>query len=131
MKTLYIVRGLPGSGKTTLARLIAPRSNVCNDDFHTDENGNYCFDPNKLMDSIKFCFNKTEWFMTENEPIIAVHNTFVLLEHIKPYVELAEKYGYSVNIIECNGRFGNIHDVPDFRLDLMKNAYQTIEKDWK
>ena len=52
---MFINRGLPGSGKSTLSRKIAEtyeQTIVCaGDDFFTDENGNYIFDAKKLPEA--------------------------------------------------------------------------------
>ncbi len=52
---MFIARGLPGSGKSTLTKKIAnvyPSAVVCaGDDFFIDQNGNYNFDASKLHEA--------------------------------------------------------------------------------
>ena len=124
MKTLYIIRGLPGSGKSTIARLLAPKSNVANDDYFTDPEGNYSFDPSKKRDALNYCKDKVEFFMEREYDIIAVHNTFVLVEHMNDYIKLCGEYGYTFNVIECKCDFGNVHSVPQNVLERMRDGFE-------
>ena len=52
---MFICRGLPGSGKSTLSKKIKEKYTdtvICSgDDFFTDENGNYKFDQTLLFDA--------------------------------------------------------------------------------
>jgi predicted kinase len=51
--------------------------------------------------------------------------TLVIVE-LKPYVDLAEKYGYTVFTIVTENRHGgvNVHNVPEEVLDNMKNRFE-------
>jgi hypothetical protein len=58
---------------------------------------------------------------------IAVSNTFTQEWEIKPYVDLAEKYGYTVFTIIVENRHGgvNVHNVPEETLNAMLNRFET------
>ena len=58
---------------------------------------------------------------------IAVSNTFTQEWEMKPYVELAEKYGYTVFTIIVENRHGgvNTHNVPEETLNAMLNRFET------
>ena len=59
MKVLYIVRGLSGSGKTTIAHNLT--HNVFSaDDYFTTHAGDYNFDPSKLGDAHADCKSNVE-----------------------------------------------------------------------
>lgn len=134
-KVLYIVRGLPGSGKSTFAeKLVGHDFLVCEADkyFVNKETGEYNFDGSKLKDAHKYCQDLVETYMKDslvNDQFyreIAVSNTFTQEWEMKPYFELAEKYGYMVFTVVVENRHGgkNLHGVPEDKLEVMKNRFE-------
>jgi predicted kinase len=134
-KVLYIVRGLPGSGKSTFAKkLVGSDFLVCEADkyFINKETGEYNFDVTKLKDAHKYCYDLVETYMKDslvNDQFyreIAVSNTFTQEWEMKPYFELAEKYGYKIFCIIVENRHGgtNLHDVPEDKLKIMRNRFE-------
>ena len=129
MKTLYIVRGVPGSGKSTFAKSIGG-IHIEADQFFMI-NGEYNFDITKIKLAHKYCQNQTEaWMKTDgvqvNNHKIVVSNTFTQEWEMKPYFELAEKYGYIVFTVIVENRHGrkNIHDVPEDKIQQMKDRFE-------
>jgi len=129
MKTLYIVRGVPGSGKSTFAKSIGG-IHIEADQFFM-ENGKYNFDITKIKLAHKYCQNQTEaWMKTDGAQVnnhkIVVSNTFTQEWEMKPYFELAEKYGYIVFTVIVENRHGrkNIHDVPEDKVQQMKDRFE-------
>jgi phenolic acid decarboxylase len=55
-----------------------------------------------------------------------VSNTFTQEWEMEPYVKLAEKYDYMVfSVIVENRHVGvNSHDVPEDKLEIMKNRFE-------
>ena len=130
---LFLVRGLPGSGKSTFATHIWNEYAVCEaDKFFYDKEGNYNFDPSKLKDAHAWCKNEVETRMKDHQinqqyyPEIAVSNTFTQEWEMKDYYELAEKYGYKVVSLIVENRHGgkNVHGVSDDKLEIMKNRFE-------
>ena len=83
MKKLYIVRGLPGSGKSTFAEaLVGSDFLVCEADKYFIVDGEYKFDATKLRQAHEWCKNRVETYMKDslvNDQFyreIAVSNTF-------------------------------------------------------
>jgi len=69
-KVLTLVRGLPGSGKSTFANFIWNDYAICEaDKFFTDKEGNYNFDASKLKEAHKWCKEQVEIRMKDNEAI--------------------------------------------------------------
>jgi len=129
MKTLYIVRGVPGSGKSTFAKSIGGIHIEADQFFMMD--GKYNFDITKIKLAHKYCQNQTEaWMKTDgtqvNNDKIVVSNTFTQEWEMEPYFKLAEKYGYRTFSLIVENRHGGVneHGVPEDKLELMKNRFE-------
>jgi predicted kinase len=134
-KVLYIVRGIPGSGKSTFAKkLVGEDFLVFEADkyFINQDNGKYEFDISKIKDAHKWCQNLVENCMKDNMinnqyyPEIAVSNTFTQEWEMEPYLQMAETYGYKVFSIVVENRHGgkNVHGVPDEVLTKMRERFE-------
>jgi len=134
MKSLYLVRGIPGCGKSTFANLICNEYSVIEADqyFVDKQTGEYKFDGSKIKDAHAWCQNEVEIRMGDNQvnpqyyPQIAVSNTFTQEWEMKPYFDMAEKYGYKIFSIIVENRHGgkNEHGVPDDKLEIMRNRFE-------
>lgn len=125
MKELFILRGLPGSGKSTLGALIADV--VCSaDDHFVGEDGVYRFEPTKLKAAHSACGEKCEEAMVAGTPRIAIANTSTREWEWEWYVQLAKKYGYRVHsLIAENRHHGhNIHGVPEEAIAAMRERFE-------
>jgi predicted kinase len=132
-KILTLVRGLPGSGKSTFANFIWNDYAGCEaDKFFYDKEGNYNFDASKLKLAHVWCVNQVRTRMEDNKnnpqyyPEIVVSNTFTQEWEMEQYFKLAEEYGYMVFTIIVENRHGNksVHDVPDATMGNMLNRFQ-------
>ena len=133
MKKLYIVRGLPGSGKSTFAEaLVGSDFLVCEADKYFIVDGEYKFDATKLREAHEWCKNRVETYMKDslvNDQFyreIAVSNTFTQEWEMEGYYKLAEQYGYMVFSVIVENRHGGVnqHGVPDVKLAQMKNRFE-------
>jgi predicted kinase len=132
-KILTLVRGLPGSGKSTFANLITNEFSVCEaDKFFYDKEGNYNFDATKLRIAHEWCREQVETRMKDNQnnpqfyPEIVVSNTFTQEWEMKAYYKLAEQYGYKVFSIIVENRHGGVnqHGVPTDKLKQMADRFE-------
>lgn len=129
MKDLYLLRGIPGAGKSTLASTIEPVFWFEADKYFEDRDGNYHFDPSKIKEAHKWCQDRVEKSMSEhNPPRIVVSNTFTQEWEMKPYFDLAKQYGYRVHSIVVENRHGGVnqHNVPEEKLVQMRNRFELL-----
>jgi predicted kinase len=124
-KILYIVRGVPGSGKTTFAKLLT--LNIFEaDHYFYDNDGNYNFIPSEIKEAHKKCQQFVAYEMESGIPKIAVSNTFTQEWEMKPYFELAEKHGYKVFSVIVENRHGSVneHGVPEDKVQAMFDRFE-------
>lgn len=129
---LILLRGLPGSGKTTLGQIILRNLSIDDshvlsaDDYFIDENGNYNFDASKLKLAHNNCQEKCAERMKYEISKIVVANTFTQEWEMEKYNEMAERYHYRVHSVIVENRHDgkNIHNVPEDKLQQMKERFQ-------
>lgn len=124
-KTLILVRGVPGCGKSTLAAKIADVVFAA-DDYFINANGEYKFDGSQIKLAHAWCLNQTRQSIVNGVDTIAVANTFTQEWEMESYIDLANMYGYMVHTIIVENRHGgeNIHGVPADKVDVMRKRFQ-------
>ena len=131
-KVMYIVRGLPGSGKSTFANIVWNEYAICEaDKFFYDKEGNYNFDASKLREAHEWCKQEVETRMQDNQnnpqyyPEIVISNTFTQEWEMEAYFDLAKKYEYKVISLIVENRHGNasVHDVPVETIEKMRDRF--------
>lgn len=128
MPTLYIIRGLPGCGKTDLAESLKSIGVFQHyweaDDFMRDAYGNYLFQPSRLSYCHERCRNEVEIDMQQGYNT-AVSNTSTTEREVQPYLDLAKQYGYDVVSLIVENRHGNksVHGVPDDKMQQMRQRF--------
>lgn len=125
MKKLYIVRGLPHSGKSTLATELAKHHTEA-DKFMIDKDGNYAFDFLRLQECHKDCQEEVREWMIDDIKDIAVANTFTQEWEMGEYFDMAGEYGYQVTvlIVEKYHTNKNDHNVPEGTMKKMKDRFE-------
>ncbi len=127
-KSLTLIRGIPGSGKTTTAMKMGVAHIEA--DMFFDKNGEYCFEGSKIKDAHAWCQSQVMFHLNQDKSVV-VSNSFVKIDEMKPYVEFCKKYGASLQIIECNGNYRSIHDVPDSTIEHMRRNWEQLPSDLK
>jgi predicted kinase len=126
MKQLILLRGLPGSGKSTVAKLFDKALHFEADMYFLDADGNYQFDASKIKNAHNWCRHSVMDAMKEGHPIVVVSNTFTQEWEMEVYYLLAEELGYRVTsmIVENRHDGKNIHGCPDDKIEQMKTRFE-------
>lgn len=140
MKQVVLMRGLPGSGKSYLAkRLIKNYKNgviISTDDFFV-VNGEYQWSYKFLSEAHKWCQGLFFRELFLSTPYIIVDNTFIKPWETFAYIEACVKHGYEWNIEESRTSWANdpeecfdrcTHNVPLSTIQKMKDDKITLAK---
>jgi predicted kinase len=131
MKIAYILRGIPGSGKTTLAKKLAGDVGRIHstDDFFM-RNGQYCFDPGKLAEYHAQNLARFQESVRAGIPVVVCDNTNIRRSHFAPYVAAAQNAGYEVRVISLphppaeTAAQRNTHGVSQYTIQKMLSDWE-------
>lgn len=101
-KVLFLMRGLSGSGKSTVVRAITetyPASIVCSADDYFLRDGVYRFDASLLSSAHSACQSKAKTACNNGVPVVIIDNTHVRRWEMKSYLELASHRNYVVVLV--------------------------------
>jgi predicted kinase len=129
-KNLILLRGLPGAGKSSLAKILSENGKYpifsIDDYFTNPQTGVYSFNFSENHLAYKQCISNTENAMQNQVLKIFIHNTFTLDWELEPYFELAKNNNYTIHVITVekyhNNR--NIHEVSELQLEKMAEKYK-------
>lgn len=121
---VIILRGIPGSGKSTLVRREFLTAQIVSADHFFMRNGEYHFDRSLISRAHQACWLAFYQLVLERAPLIVVDNTATTISEIGPYVLPAETNGYRVKIITVKAdpavaAARNVHNVPVEAVEMM------------
>ena len=128
-RSIILIRGLPGSGKTSLAKLLSENGKYpvfSVDEYFTDaQTGAYTFDHKRNYLAYAACEENAKRCMMDDCEKIFIDNTFTLEWEMEPYFQLADKFGYQIFVITVENRHGgkNTHGITEEQLEKMASKY--------
>ncbi|CAF1278743.1 unnamed protein product, partial [Adineta ricciae] len=104
-KVMFLMRGLPGSGKSTLVnilkRIYSQSFVICSaDNYFLDSQGVYNFNRDKIGEAHRVCQEHAEDACKNNVLAVIIDNTNIRMDECRPYFQKASTYGYIVIIVE-------------------------------
>lgn len=134
-KTLYLIRGLSDSGKTTLAKNLVRclgAKHIEADMYPNRYLRDGTLNPNvSHSEAHTWVYNNVYSWMCRSVQNIIVSNVFHKLEQLEPYLYLAAYFGYNVDIIHKEGLIWNTErdsvprGVPD---EVKRRWFETWER---
>ncbi len=127
MPTLYLIRGLPGAGKSTLAWTMTNASewiyHIEADMWFEKFNGGI-FDASKLKQAHEYCQQSCVEILNEEFDCI-VSNTSTTEAEVKTYQDIAERCGAEFISMIVENRHGNksLHNVPESTMQKMRQRF--------
>lgn len=129
MKSLLLLRGLPGAGKSTLASILmanhSSSKSLSADQYFEVADGSYQFDAAKLPQAHVWCQEQCRDAMQQAKELIIVANTFTEEWEMSAYFQLATAHHYQVFSVIVENRHGNqsVHAVSSETMITMKKRF--------
>ena len=125
---MFLMRGLPGSGKSTIVNSevarVLPDVVVCSADHFMMENGEYKFRPEKIASAHAKSFEASVEAATKKLPI-CMDKQFMNLSHMEHSLSLSEVFGYILFVLESRTPWRRqpselsrrcVHNVPELTI---------------
>lgn len=124
---LVLIRVLPGSGKTTIAKSEYPCHVLIEaDDWRMTKDG-YSFDCTENKRANDWCFLEAERQLRLGNDVV-VTGTYTTRIGVSGYAQLAKKYGANFVVIEAIGEYENVHCVPNDVIERMRDSWEVWDE---
>lgn len=122
---LNLVRGLPGSGKSTIGRKFG-HTLLEADMYHTTVYGEYLFDHGRVPLASKWLIDTTMRLLVSKQSV-TVTGVFCTNKSIWSFKELAEEVGATFTVVEMAQGFTSVHNVPDEVIQIMRDNVEPLD----
>lgn len=127
-----VLRGLPGSGKSTLVALLASQFGFVHleADQHFVKNGVYRFDPARVADAhAEVARDALTALQAKRQVVVA--NTHVRLWEMAAVVGAARLAGRTLCFVECQGAWPNVHGLAEPVLGSMRQRWELLPSEFQ
>lgn len=135
-KKLIFLRGLPGSGKSDIAKKLVEKGIIHSTDHYLIKNGKYEFDRDNIAKYHYYNLVNSIRSMKKGISPIIIDNTNIAASSCINYVEQGKMYGYEIVIIEPDTPWAfdveelvirNSHNVPRDTIIDMLQKYEPLD----
>ena len=121
---ITLIRGIPGSGKTTIAHEM-DAALVEADQFFVNKDGEYHHDRRFIKDAHEWCQMEMKRLLLAGNDVV-VANTFIKKWEIVSYLKAVQSLGLDLDIevLEAKGEYANVHGVPEDIVCRMKRQFE-------
>lgn len=129
-KKVIIMRGVPGSGKSTKAKSF--EGVIVSADDYFMNNGIYCYNSSLIREAHQRCLANFSFLLYKGIPLVIVDNTNIQKWNYEKYEKVAKQYGYEVEVVSLKDSGlsvqelakRNIHGVPEEKIKQMLNSWE-------
>ena len=125
MAILHLVRGIPGSGKSTFAHRQWPAVLHLENDMFCEIDGKYQWSKERVKTAVSMCIDMAKMALDNNCDVV-VANTFTKKRYVAAYEKIARERGAKFEVYRCNGGFKNTHRLSPEMVESFKRAME----DW-
>lgn len=133
MTKLILVRGLPGSGKSTYAKYYIEQNEDAvhfeADQFFAKWPTDYAYDIRLIGAAHDWCYSNTVRKLWHGQDVV-VSNTFTKMWEMERYLKIpAIVDNVDVEIVEMRTQYQNVHNVPSEKLKQMAARWEKLSDD--
>jgi len=121
---LVIIRGLPGTGKSTKAQTYEGFEHH-EADHYWEENGQP-YHPGQVAKAHQQCRSRV-WEDLEEGKDVVVSNTFVTKNSLQEYLDMAAYHRVDLEIVDLTEQYGSVHNVPEEAMRRMADSWEPWE----
>lgn len=125
-QSVIFVRGLPGAGKSSMAKGLYPGVPMLEADDYFMVDGQYRYSPFQVRDAHRDCIRRMEEHIAAGKDVI-VCNTFCRAWELKEYMSVALKYPVAVRVLRVSGDFGSSHHVSKEKMAVFRKNFEDFE----
>lgn len=124
---LILIRGVPGSGKSTYAKsYFNGHIHLEADMYFIQPDGSYDWAAERLGKAHSWCQESTKIFLNNNCDVV-VSNTFTTRKELDPYINFAQDNDIPFVVFRMTAEYGSVHNVPQVIIEKMKTRFEDYE----